>query len=84
LITFYPDNTYTFISTGGDLVVENAPYSIEGDILKLDHGNENVRMGFEGEYEWSPVAEGVTELKLVTEKCGGRAAPLRGAITPVR
>ena len=35
LVTFYPDGTYTLKSTGGDLVVENATYAIEGSILKL-------------------------------------------------
>ena len=83
-ITFYADGTYTFMSTGGDLIVKNAPYSIEGNILKLDDGVDNLCMGFEGEYEWTPVAGGVIDLKLVSERCGGREAPLIGALTAVR
>jgi hypothetical protein len=84
LITFYPDGTYTFMSTGGDLIVEKASYTVEGDILKLDDGLAEVCMGFEGKYEWSLGPKGVVDLKLVSERCGGRAAPLVGSLTPVR
>jgi hypothetical protein len=84
LISFYPDDTYTFMSTGGDLIVKNAPYSVEGNILKLDDGFDNMCMGFEGEYEWSLGPEGIIDLKLISERCGGRAAPLIGSLTPVR
>jgi len=65
-VTFYPDGTYTMKSTAGDLVVENAPSAIEGNILKRDDGKDNICMGFEGEYEWSPGSDGGINLKLVT------------------
>ena len=84
LISFFPDGTYTFMSTGGDLIVKNAPYSIEGNILKLDDGFDNLCMGFEGEYELSLVSEGIIDLKLISERCGSREAPLIGSLTPVR
>lgn len=84
LISFFPDGTYTFMSTGGDLIVKNASYSVEGNILKLDDGVENICMGFDGEYEWSFGSEGIIDLKLISERCGGRVAPLIGSLTPVR
>ena len=71
------------MSTGGDLVVKNAPYTIEGNILKLDDGLENVFMGFEGEYEWSLGSDGIIDLKLISERCPGRVAPLIPSLTPV-
>ena len=84
LISFFPDGTYTFMSTGGDLVVKNAPYTIEGNILKLNDGLENVGMGFEGEYEWSLGSDGVIDLKLISERCPGQVPPLIPSLTPVR
>ena len=66
------------------MIVKNASYSVEGNILKLDDGVENVCMGFEGEYEWSLGSEGIIDLKLISDRCGGRAAPLVGSLTPVR
>jgi hypothetical protein len=84
LISFLPDGTYTFMSTGGDLIVRDASYSVEGNILKLDDGLENLCMGFEGEYEWSRGSDGIIDLKLIGEKCGGRVPPLIGSLTPVR
>ena len=33
------------MSTGGDVIVKNASYTVEGNILKLDDGFENVCMG---------------------------------------
>lgn len=82
-ITFFPDGTYTIMSTGGDLVVKNAPYSIEGNILKLDDGFDNICMGFEGQYEWRPGSKGIIDLALISEKCGSREAPFIGSLTPV-
>ena len=58
LISFSPDGTYTFMSTGGDTIVKDAPYTIEENTLKLDDGVENLCMGFEGEYEWSHDSQG--------------------------
>ena len=84
LISFFPDGTYTFMSTGGDLIVKNANYTVEGNILILDDGFENICMGFEGEYEWSLGSEGIIDLKLISESCGGRVVPLVGTLTPVR
>lgn len=84
LISFFPDSTYSFMSTGGELIVKNAPFSVDGNILKLDDGVDNVCMGFEGEYEWSLGPEGIIDLKLISERCGGRVAPLIGSLTPVR
>ena len=52
--------------------------------MKLDDGVDNVCMGFEGEYEWSLGPEGIIDLKLISERCGGRVAPLIGSLTPVR
>ena len=72
------------MSTGGDLVVKNAPYTIEGNILKLNDGLENVGMGFEGEYEWSLGSDGVIDLKLISERCPGQVPPLIPSLTPVR
>lgn len=83
-ITFFPDSTYTIMSTGGDLVVKNAPYSVEGNILKLDDGFDNICMGFEGQYEWSLGSKGIINLDLISEKCGSREAPFIGSLTPVR
>jgi hypothetical protein len=84
LISFFPDGSYTFMSTGGDLIVKNAPYSLDGNTLKLDDGFDNLCMGFEGEYEWSHGSNGIIDLKLISEKCGSREAPLIGSLTPVR
>ena len=84
LISFLPDGTYTFMSTGGDLIVRDASYTVEGNILKLDDGFDNICMGFEGEYEWSRGSDGIIDLKLIGEKCGGRIPPLIGSLTPVR
>jgi hypothetical protein len=84
IINFSPDGTYTFRSTGGDLIIKNASYSVEGNILKLDDGNEDVCLGFEGDYEWSLGSEGIINLKYMSERCGGRMPPLIPSLTPVR